>query len=213
MKRFLTGARRAVRPDGLGRMGTWLIAGALTFGIAPVSVHAQDTGGQGGGIKDGAKQYGQQGTGQTAPIAPATLFGLPSKKGHVQWPLALRILSPGSEAKALRDQLELVLYIVASQAAEGQVSQGFIDLGLQAVSDLRQSLQAVRREYDRLPIHGDPYRDAMRFLDRAERGLNRIKNSEASPERTPKERSTGRFNERRTVTVPRSRSLGIGGRS
>ena len=200
MTRFRTSASQAVGPDGLGRLWQWLIAGALTLGMVPGSVQAQDTGGS-----------GQQGAGQSGSIAPATLFGLPSSKGHVQWPLALRILSPGSEAKALRDQLELVLYFVASQAAEGQVSQGFIDLGLQAVRDLRQSLQPLRREYDRLPIHGDPYREAMRFLDRAERGLNRIKNSESSPGRTPKGHSTGRPNERRTVTVPRSRSLGIGG--
>src|SRR5262249_48193293 len=41
MKRILTGASRAVRPDGLGSPWKWLIAGALAFGIAPVSAQAQ----------------------------------------------------------------------------------------------------------------------------------------------------------------------------
>jgi hypothetical protein len=119
------------------------------------------------------------------------LFGLPAKKGHIQWPLGLRIVSPASEAKALRDQLELVLYIVASQAAEGQVNQVFIDLGIEAVHDLRQTLQGARKEYDCLSLHGDPYGEAMRFLDRAERGLTRMKGTESSPGRTRNGRPSG----------------------
>ena len=107
MTRFLTDASRAVGSDGLGGLWKWLIAGAVTFGIAPVSVQAQDSMGD-----------GRSGTGQTAPIAAATLFGLPAENGRVQWPLGLRILPPGNETKALRDQLELVLYFVATQAAE-----------------------------------------------------------------------------------------------
>src|SRR4051812_38251982 len=43
MKRHRTGASRAAGPKGLGGMREWLTAGALIFGIVPVSVQAQDT--------------------------------------------------------------------------------------------------------------------------------------------------------------------------
>jgi hypothetical protein len=146
-------------------MWKWLTAGALTFGIAPVSVQAQDITG-----------YGQPGAGQPAPIAAPTLFGLPAENGRVQWPLGLRIL-PTDETKPLRDQLELVLYFVATQAAQGKVNHVFIDFGLQAVRDLRQLLRP--REST---MHAVTYTEAMRFLDRAERGLIKIKKIETSPD-------------------------------
>ena len=154
MKRLLTGASRAVGPDGSGSRWTWLIAGAFTFGMAPASVQAQD---------------------RTAPLAAATLFGLPTENGRIQWPLGLRIL-PTSETKPLREQLELVLYVVATQAAEGKVNRVFIEFGLQAVRDLRQLLRP--REST---MHAVTYVEAMRFLDRAERGLTQIKRIETSP--------------------------------
>ena len=55
------------------------------------------------------------------PLAAVTLFGLPAENGRMQWPLGLRIL-PTDETKPLREQLELVLYFVATQAAEGKVN-------------------------------------------------------------------------------------------
>src|SRR5262245_27520003 len=154
MQRLLTDASRPVGPNRLGSLRKWLIAGALTFGIAPAAVQAQD---------------------MTAPIAPVTLFGLPAEKGRVQWPLGLRILPPDNETKAFRDQLELVLYFVATQAAEGKVNHAFIDLGLQAVHDLRERLRPFRWR-----MASFTYTEAMRFLDRAERGLTRIKRIETS---------------------------------
>jgi hypothetical protein len=93
----------------------------------------------------------------------------------VQWPLGLRILQPADETKASREQLELVLYFVATQAAEGRVNRTFVDFGLQAVRDLRQLLQ---RE-GAMPAF--TYTEAMRFLDRAERGLTKVKMIETGP--------------------------------
>jgi hypothetical protein len=252
MKRFLTGANRAVGPDGLGGMWKWLIAGVMTFGVAPVSVRGQDmmgsmrigrvsrprppvaeastytnpyatnpyttpdamnpytmrsdmvspynsgtsyvyansyapvsspmspgTSGAAagyGGRGYGGRGYGQAGTGQTAPFVAATLFGLPTEGGRMQWPVGLRILSPANETKALREQLALVLYVVATQAADGHVSPVFIDFGLQAVGDLRQHLR--RREGSMSDL---TYTEAMRFLDRAERGLTRVRRIATSP--------------------------------
>jgi hypothetical protein len=163
MKRFLTGASQAVGPNGLASMWKWLIASALTIGIAPQTVQAQDLIGN-----------GQSGTGQSTPIAAAALFGLPAENGRVLWPLGLRIL-PTHEAKALCDQLELVLYFVATQAAEGKVNRVFIDFGLEAVRDLRRLLKT--RE---LTMHAVTYAEAMRFLERAERGLTKLKKIETS---------------------------------
>jgi hypothetical protein len=93
----------------------------------------------------------------------------------LQWPLGLRIL-PTDETKTLREQLELVLYFVATQAAEGTVNRVFIVFGLDAVRDLRRLLR--QREST---MHAITYAKAMRFLDRAERGLTKIKMIETSP--------------------------------
>jgi hypothetical protein len=172
MKRLLTGASRAGGPDGLTSMWQWLIAGILTIGMAPISAQAQDL--------EGSKGYGrtgqaQSGTNQTSSIAAATLFGLPAKNGRVEWPLGLRILAPAEETKALREQLEVVLYFVATQAAEGQVNRAFIDFGLQAVRDLRQRLKPRQGA-----MAAFTYTEASRFLDRAEGGLAKIKKLETS---------------------------------
>lgn len=173
MKRFLTDVSRAVRPEGLGGMWSWLIAGALTFGVAPGSVQAQDA--QYGGQGYGGSGHGQSGTGQQPSIAAATLFGLPAHNGRVQWPLGLRLLPRTDETKAVREQLELVLYFVASQAAEGRVNRTFIDFGLQAVLDLRQLLKS--RE---VTMPAFTYAEAVRFLDHTERGLTQLRMMETS---------------------------------
>jgi len=138
-----------------------------------------------GGQGHGDLGYGQPRTGQAAPIAAATLFGLPAENGRVQWPLGLRILKPADETRALREQLELVLYFAATQAAEGHVNRTFIDFGLQAVRDLRQLL---RPRAGAMPAF--TYSEGMRFLDRAERGLTKIRMIEtssdgANPQVTP----------------------------
>jgi uncharacterized membrane protein YccC len=115
--------------------------------------------------------YGQAGAGQTAAIAPATLFGLPAANGHVLWPLGLRTLPPANDTKALRRQLDLVLAFVATQAAAGQVNDAFIDQGLQAVRQFRQLLRPHEGA-----MADRTYTDASHFLDRAERGLTKIRN-------------------------------------
>ena len=66
----------------------------------------------------------------------------------------------------------LTLILVASlatQADEGKVNQVFIAIGLQTTRDLRQLL---RRRHEGMAAA--TYTDAMRFLDRAERGLTQM---------------------------------------
>ena len=65
--------------------------------------------------------------------------------------------------------------LVATQAAAGQANRVFIDEGLHAVRDLRQLLKP--REGAMADV---TYADAMRFLNRAERGLSKIKSIETS---------------------------------
>jgi hypothetical protein len=167
MTRFLTGASRAVGPDGLGGLWKWLIAGALAFAAAPVSAPAQDRAPRGAPAPD-----------STPRLAAATLFGLPAENGRVRWPFGLESLSPPDETKALRDQLELVLYFVATQAAESRVNRVFIDFGLQDVRDLRQLLRRSEGA-----MHPNTYAEATRFQDRAKRGFTRIKTMEPGPAR------------------------------
>ena len=90
---------------GFLSLSTGVLALLCVSGIAPVSVQAQDLYGNSyapgsapmssgpggavvgsGGQGDGGTGYGQLGASQTAPIAPATLFGLPSENGRVEWP-------------------------------------------------------------------------------------------------------------------------------
>jgi hypothetical protein len=62
------------------------------------------------------------------------------------------------------------LYVVATQAAEGKVNGLCSDFGLEAVRDLRQLLRPHKSA-----LHDVTYTEAMRFLDRAERGLTRVR--------------------------------------
>jgi hypothetical protein len=151
----------------MGRMGKWLIAGALAFGAAPVSAQYQDR---------APRPAPAQDQDRAPRLAAATLFGLPAEDGRVRWPFGLESLTPSDETQALRDQLELVLYFVATQAAEGKVNRVLIDFGLQDVRDLRQLLKQGEGA-----MHPNTYAEATRFLDRAERGLTRIKMIEPSP--------------------------------
>jgi hypothetical protein len=69
-----------------------------------------------------------------------------------------------------------VLDVVAAQAAEGQVDRVLISFGQGAVRDLRQLLRQSEGG-----IHPKTYAEASRFLDRAERGLTRLKTADAGP--------------------------------
>jgi hypothetical protein len=151
---------------------TWLIAVALASGVAPVPARAQYRGAP-------AASPQAQGSSHrlvTPRLAGAALFGLPTEYGRVRWPFGLESLTPSDEAQALRDRVELVLDVVAEQAAEGQVNRVLIDFGAGAVRDLRQLLKDGERS-----MHPKTYAEAARFLDRAERGLTRLKAGENSP--------------------------------
>ena len=63
-----------------------------------------------------------------------------------------------------------------AQAAEGQVNRVLIGFGLGCVGDLRQMLKQEQGG-----MNPKTYAEATRFLDRAERGLNRLKTGGDGP--------------------------------
>jgi hypothetical protein len=157
---------------GSGRVGKWLIVGALAFAVAPAPARAQGTAPPAAAPRDKDKAQRLE----VPRLAGAALFGLPTKDGRVQWPFGLESLTPSEESGALRNQLELVLDVVAQQATEGQVNGVLINFGVGAVHDLRQMMRQSKGT-----MHPKTYAEAERFLDRAERGLTRLKGAEAGP--------------------------------
>src|SRR5205814_4333370 len=113
--------------------------------------------------------YGQAGMGTAQARSPAALLGVPVEKGHIRWPLGLRVLPPADETKTLREQLDALLPTVASQAALGQASPALVEQGLDAIHALRKLLRP--REGTMAEV---TYTDAMRFLDRVERGFTKL---------------------------------------
>lgn len=172
MNVLFAGGSRDAGSGGSRRVWKWLIAGALALGLAPVPSRAQYRSAP-------AAQARDQGSSPrlvTPRLAGAALFGLPTENGRVRWPFGLESLTPSDEAQALRDQLELVLDVVAQEAAEGHVNRVLIDFGVGAVRDLRQLLKESERT-----MHSKTYAESARFLDRAERGLTRLKGAEDGP--------------------------------
>jgi hypothetical protein len=129
----------------------------------PYSAYGSGSGGGGGGYGGGGGGgYGGGGQGnygggsqQTVPasytIKPPTpagadlsvfsALGLPSEHGRLTWPLGLRVLAPAAESQKLRDQIESLLPVMASQAPGGQGQSGTAAEATRAVSDLRKLLR------------------------------------------------------------------------
>ena len=105
----------------------------------------------------------------------AKLLGVPVEKGRIQWPLGLRVLPPATETTTLRQQLDALLPTVAAQAASGQASPALVQQGVDAVHDFRKLLHP--REGTMAEV---TYTDAMRFLNRVERGLTQLQATNAT---------------------------------
>jgi hypothetical protein len=100
------------------------------------------------------------GTGQ-APGLLDTL-GLPQEGGRLSWPLGLRILAPGPDTQALRQQIDALLQMAAAQqAAGGKVSPSTLQ-ELNAAADRLQALLA--RAADRRVLPEAVQSEADQFL-------------------------------------------------
>jgi hypothetical protein len=113
----------------------------------------------------------------SSPIArpgAQTPLSVPLEVGPLQWPLGLRILAPATKTKTLRDTLDVLVPLVAAQAALGQPTPSQLEQALEAVRDFRKLLRP--REGTMAEV---TYTDSMRFLDRLERGLTALQGTSA----------------------------------
>jgi hypothetical protein len=101
-------------------------------------------------------------------------LGLPSKDGHLTWPLGLRILPPGPRTGPLRKQIEAAIKAAAGAAENDELAGRVLNLGRQNVRRLRRLLN--ENEYKFASFTTKEARhflsdldDAMLLLDRSER--------------------------------------------
>jgi len=100
-------------------------------------------------------------TGVATPAAVLAAAGVPASGDKLEWPLILRIL-PGADP--LRQRIEAVFQIGASQAATGTLSSGTPLEMYRAVEKLESLL--ARDKHERLTFSSDMYGQAERFLRR-----------------------------------------------
>jgi hypothetical protein len=102
-------------------------------------------------------------------------LGVPTKNGHLSWPLGLRIVAPAPTAAALRQQIDGILQLAATQPS-GKLSAGDVELATSAAEQLRGLL---KKNSGSVAMAESTYRDANRFLDRLEVSLLAMKNKQA----------------------------------
>jgi len=89
--------------------------------------------------------------------------GILTNEGRPVWPLALRVL-PGQEGQALRGQIDALVQLAATQAAQGRPNTAVVEKLGQATDHLRKLLLRHREERGVLAQHS--YEEAERFLDK-----------------------------------------------
>jgi hypothetical protein len=91
------------------------------------------------------------------------LTGTGDTAGGLDWPLALRILPPGPEVRALRQQIEARAQEVERQAKSGQVSPALVRQLSQDVDALGDILADRAAS---LPVSQQAIADAGRFIQK-----------------------------------------------
>jgi hypothetical protein len=112
---------------------------------------------------------------QTEYVTPATLltaYGVPVENGHVQWPLAFRLMSL-RDAEQVQQPLESLLLLAAAAEMKGQKAAPFVEDAEKAVAKLRHWL---RERGDGMAIA--TLRDGSAFLRSLERALEKLKAEE-----------------------------------
>lgn len=109
-----------------------------------------------------------RGQAQNAKVGP--LLGLLNAKGGLDWPLALRLLPPGT--RTLRQQIDARAGEVQRQAAVGMVDAGLLRDVSRDVGQLREVL--ADRE-DRLPVSAQATADARQFIRKLRDALANVK--------------------------------------
>ena len=105
----------------------------------------------------GDKSYQSKKTSEMGTILTAA--GLPSKDGHLSWPLGLRVLRPDEETRNLRRQIDTLVQALAAQKLTSQPNSGFIQEAEVALEKLR-----LVAERERHSVSSGTYREVERFL-------------------------------------------------
>jgi hypothetical protein len=117
------------------------------------------------GYSTAAKEPARNGeTNESATVLTAS--GVPTEDGRPAWPLGLRIL-PGEKAQTLRGQIDALLQVAATQAAQGGSNTAVADELASATDQLRKLLVRHRQEQGGLAEH--TYAEAERFLNNVAR--------------------------------------------
>jgi len=162
-------------PYGYG-YGYYPNAGSYySYGYNPYSYYPTIGGGYGGGGY-GGDSYGTASyspapssdlgsmSGAKGP-QPLTAFGIPSEKGTVRWPLALRLM-PAPLKRELLDKAESQLQIAARQAVSGRPNPLILREAGRSVEQLQQWLRAQRAN-----LAEGTYADAEAFLRNLDQAL------------------------------------------
>jgi hypothetical protein len=103
-------------------------------------------------------------------VTALDLLGVPTQDGRLSWPLALRILPPDEETRALRNQIDALVQEAATQASKDQVKPSIREEAIRAIGQLHELLRkkknAITASYT--------YDEADRFLDQLAKGLKRL---------------------------------------
>jgi hypothetical protein len=94
-------------------------------------------------------------------------LGVPNEDGKLSWPLGLRILPPQAESRPLRQQIDALLGLAASQALSGQANPRIVASAGRAVDQLHQLLRSKRE----LIPSAHSYEEADSFLKKLAKGM------------------------------------------
>jgi hypothetical protein len=116
--------------------------------------------------------YGSQTTQQKNAVEMGTVLtalGVPNKDGHLDWPLALRFLRPDEETRELRQQIDTLVQVLASQQAASNPNARYVHQTRIALNKLRSLMDRERHS-----LTSGTYKEAERFLDKLEGFLNEM---------------------------------------
>ncbi len=98
-------------------------------------------------------------------------MGLPNKNDKLTWPLGLQALLPDLEVSALRNRIDAVVQVLATQDLNDHLTGRLVDGGKQSVSRLRLLLRTNGAD----KFDTSVYKEAAQFLNQLEDGLDLLR--------------------------------------
>jgi hypothetical protein len=112
-----------------------------------------------------------------------TALGLPVKKGHLDWPLALDAL-PGEESRNLRQQIESLLLVMARASQRTKGNAGLVEEAKQALDRLDAIFYS-----NRYSMTLGTRKDASEFLSKLDNALSALQQKDYRTEE-PRQKET-----------------------